>query len=297
MDRILQYEIAQTLGEGKNGVAYLAIDSGLQRAVVVKSLEKTTSAGDEDRRIAFLDQMERFNNLNNDRIARFYSLDQAEGRWMAVREYVEGQSVADLVKSGPPAYARWLELALELARILKVVHDAGLAHGNVTTGNVFVAANSTVRLTDVGLGTVLSRRDDYAEDIYVAPELVDGNEATAAGDLYSLGVVLFYLLAERMPAVSDAESGGTLFDGLSETRVPGVARLLVRRLMAPDPKDRFGSADELILTLQGMISLGTEPQASPAPRKWSPTPRQYLMLALLVLLLIILWLAITSHPR
>jgi len=297
MNRILQYEIAQTLGKGKNGVAYLAVDSGLQRAVVVKSLERTTSAGDENRRVAFLDQMERFNNLNNARIARFYSLDQAEGRWIAVREYIEGQTVADLVKSGPLAYLRWLELALELARTLKIVHDAGLAHGNITTANIFVTATGTVRLTDVGLGTVVSQRDDFAEDVYVAPELVDGNEATAAGDLYALGMVLFYLLSGRMPEVPDGESGGALFDGISETRAPGVARLLVRRLMAPDPNDRFGSADELILTLQGMISLGTEPQVSPPPRKWSPTPRQYLMLSLLALLLIILWLAITSHPR
>ena len=297
MDRILQYEIAQTLGEGKNGVAYLAVDSGLQRAVVVKSLEKTTSAGDENRRIAFLDQMERFNSLDNACLARFYSLNQAEGGWIAVREYVEGQSVADLVKSGPLTYARWLGTAVELARPLKVVHDAGLAHGNLTTGNAFVTANGTVRLTDVGLGTVLSRRDDHAEDVYVAPELVNGNEATAAGDLYSLGVVLFYLLTGQMPGPAEGESGGTLFDGLSETRGPGVTRLLVRRLMAPDPKDRFGSVDELILTLQGMISFGVEPQAPPPTRKWSPTPRQYLLLAMLVLLLIILWLAITSHLR
>ncbi|MCX6835802.1 MAG: serine/threonine-protein kinase [candidate division Zixibacteria bacterium] len=297
MDRILQYEVAQTLGKGKNGAAYLAVDSGLQRAVVVKSLERTTSAGDESRRTAFLDQMERFNNLDNTRIARFYSLDQAEGRWIVVREYVEGQTAADLVKSGPLSYARWLDLALELARTLKVVHDACLAHGNITTGNVFVTATGSVRLTDVGLGTVVSHRDDYAEDIYVAPELVDGNEATAAGDLYALGVVLFYLLSGRMPNAPDGESGGTLFDGISETRAPGVARLLVRRLMAPDPNDRFGSTDELILTLQGMISLGTEPQMSLPPRKWSPTPRQYLMVSLLVLLLIILWLAISSQPR
>jgi serine/threonine protein kinase len=297
MDRILQYEIAQTLGEGKNGVAYLAVDSGLQRAVVVKSLEKTTWAGDEDRRSAFLDLMERFDNLNNARIARFYSLDQAGGGGSAVREVVEGQTAADVVKSGPLAYARWLETAVDLARTLKIIHDAGLAHGNITTGNTFVTSNGTITLTDVALGTGLSHRDDFADDVYVAPELADGKDATAASDLYSLGVVLYYLLSGRMPDLRDRESGRDLFDGFSDVSAPGVARLLVRRLIAPDPKDRFGSVDELILTLQGMISLGAEPQVSPSSRKWSPTPRQYLLMALLALLLIILWLAITSHPR
>ncbi len=191
----------------------------------------------------------------------------------------------------------WLETALQLARTLKVLHDAGLVHGNITAANVLVTSGKSISLTDYAFGAVWTGCDDRADNVYLAPELVGSNDRTVLGDLYSLGVVLFILLTGRVPERSDGKSADALFDGLSETGVPGVARLMLKRLMAPDPKDRFGSADELILTLQGMISLGTEPEVSETRRKWSPTPRQYLLLALLFLLLIILWLAITSHPR
>jgi serine/threonine protein kinase len=297
MDRILQYEIAQKLGEGKNGEAYLALDSGLQRAVVVKTFKEDSRIGEENRRSAFLELMERFRALNSPGIARFYSLEQTESCWIAVREYIEGQTIAELIRPEPLAYKRWLETALQLARTLKVVHDAGLVHGNITAANVFVTSDKSISLTDYAFGAVWTGCGDRAGNVYLAPELVGKNECTVAGDLYSLGVVLFVLLTGRVPEQSEEKIAEACFDGLSEASVPGVARLLLNRMMAPDPIDRFGSVDELILTLQGMISLGAEPEAVETRRKWHPTPRQYLMLALLFLLLIILWLAITSHPR
>ena len=297
MDRILHYEIARKLGEGKNGEAYLALDSGLQRAVAIKTLKHDSSLGDEHRRTAFLELMERFNALDNSGIARFYSLEQTDNRWIAVREYIEGQTIADLVRPAPFAYKRWLETALQLTRTLKVVHDAGLVHGNITATNVFVTSVKAVNLTDYALDAVWTGCDDRADSVFLAPELVGDEERTVTGDLYSLGVVLFILLTGQAPEQSEGKSVEACFDGLSEASVPGVARLLLRRMMAPDPVDRFGSVDELILTLQGMTSLGEEPEATENRWKWSPTPRQYLMLALLFLLLIILWLAITSHPR
>jgi serine/threonine protein kinase len=297
MDRILHYEIAQKLGEGKNGETYLALDSGLQRAVVIKTLRQDSKIREANCRTAFLELIERFNALNGAGIARFYSLERADDRWIAVREHIEGQTIFDLAKSGPLSYKRWIEIALQLARTLKVVHDAGLVHGNITVANVFVTSGKTVSLTDYAFGAVWTGCGDRAGNVYLAPELVGKNECTVAGDLYSLGVVLFVLLTGRVPEQSEEKIAEACFDGLSEASVPGVARLLLNRMMAPDPIDRFGSVDELILTLQGMISLGAEPEAVETRRKWHPTPRQYLMLALLFLLLIILWLAITSHPR
>ena len=292
MDRILHYEIAQTLGEGKNGTAYLAIDSGLQRAVVIKSLEKSTLIADEHWRSAFLQQMELFNRLEYDGIARFYAVEPTDTGWIIAREYVEGRAVA-----GPVTYGRWLEMALELARTLKVIHDPGLAHGNLTITNLLVDTHGRVRLTDACLGAPSRRLDSDQEAICLAPELAENSTPTAAGDMYTLGALLFYLLAGRMPDQSDQRNSEGFSSNLSETQVPGVARLLIRRLMMPDPKERLGSTEELITTLQGMISLGAEPPVKSPPRKWSLSPRQYLMSAMLVLLLVILWLVITSSPR
>lgn len=137
MDRILHYEIAERLGEGKNGIAWSGVDTGLQRAVVVKELNRPDTARaewrDDSRSL-----MERFNNLDDLRIGRFYSLEESDGQYYLVREYVEGQTAADLARTAPVDYRHWLSMALELARIVKLIHDAGLFHGNLTSSNVLI---------------------------------------------------------------------------------------------------------------------------------------------------------------
>jgi len=304
MNRILHYDIARQLGEGKNGCAYAAMDAGLQRAVVIKTLERAAALSDEQRD-RFVGLMERLNELDDARIARFYSLEEADGKRFMVREYVEGGTVADLVRKGGVGYARWLEIALEIARVIRTMHDRGLVHGNITAGNVLINGSGKVHLLDAGLGVSSTSLSAQPDAIYLAPEIVQGGPVSASGDLYALGVTLYYLLTGRSPEYGDASGkpgsragrASPLFAGLSEADVPGVARLLIGRLLAHDPGDRFGSADELILTLQGMMSLGSEVPGEAGPRKWSPTPQQYLMVSVLVVLLVILWLVITSQPR
>lgn len=304
MNRILHYDIARPLGEGKNGSTYAAVDAGLQRAVVIKTLERTAAWTDEQRD-RFVGLMERLNELDDVRVARFYSLEETDGQRFVVREYVEGHSVTELVRKGGVGYAQWLNIALEIARVFRKIHDHGMVHGNITTGNVLINGSGKVHLLDAGLGVSATNPSDQPDAIYLAPEILQGGPVSASGDLYALGVVLYFLLTGRPPQHGDApwksRSGdgraGPLFAGFSEADVPGVARLLISRLLAHDPGDRFGSADELILTLQGMMSLGSEVPGEAGPRKWSPTPQQYLMVSVLVVLLVILWLVITSQPR
>jgi len=304
MNRILHYDIARPLGEGKNGSTYAAVDAGLQRAVVIKTLGRTATWADEQRD-RFVDLMARLNELDDVRIARFYSFEEADGKRFVVREYVEGYSAAELVRKGGVGYARWLDIALEIATVLRKMHDRGLVHGNITAGNMLINGSGKVHLLDAGLGVSATNPSDQPDAVYLAPEILQGGPVSASSDLYALGVVLYYLLIGRLPQHGDApgkpRSGagraGPPFAGFSEADVPGVARLLISRLLAHDPGDRFGSADELILTLQGMMSLGSEVPGEAGPRKWSPTPQQYLMVSVLVVLLVILWLVITSQPR
>jgi serine/threonine-protein kinase len=303
MNRILHYDIARQLGEGKNGVAYAAMDSGLQRAVVVKMLERTALS--DERNARFVDLMEKLNELDDVWIARFYSLEEADGKRFVVREYVEGHSAAELVRKGPVGYARWLEIALDVARIIRKIHDSGLVHGNVTAGNVLIDGSGKVHLLDAGLGQTTANRSDQPDTIYLAPEILQGSPVSASGDLYALGVTLYILLTGRSLEYGDASgkprsrAGCALpvFAEFSEAEVPGVARLLISRLLAPDASDRLGSADELILTLQGMMSLGAELPVETESKRSSPTPRQYLMVSVLFVLLVILWLVITSQPK
>ena len=78
--------------------------------------------------------------------------------------------------------------------------------------------------------------------------------------------------------------------------MPGVSRLLITKLLAKHPDERFVSTDELLFTIQGMIALGSAPEPpAPTPRRsWIPAQRQYLLVSVLAALLMILWLVITS---
>ncbi|MEW5796435.1 MAG: serine/threonine-protein kinase [Candidatus Zixiibacteriota bacterium] len=291
MKRLLHYEIAEKLGEGKNGITWSAIDSTSQRAVVIKEMRRPHAA-DEAWRQRFLASMEQINALEHAGIARFYALEEADGCWFVARQYVDGQDVSALAISAPVEYDRWLNLALELACTLKSIHDTGLVHGNVTSSNVFVDSQGRTRLVDSGLGAIATGLPNAEQSVFLAPELSRGAQATPSGDLYALGVVLYHLLTGQIPQGSPP----VVFSQFSEQQAPGVARLLLGRLLAASPGERFASAEELILTIQAMMSLETEP-ATVERRKWSLGPRQYLMISVLVLLLVILWLVVTSQPK
>ena len=294
MNKILHYDIAEKLGEGPNGPAWLAIDSGFQRAVVIKNLERDFVTH-ETWRTAFLEQMQKLNRIEDLRLAHFYSLENADQKNFVVREYVDGKTVAATVKDHPIEYHRWVELALELAAIVKVIHDSGALHGNLTGSNVLLDARERVRLLDAGLA--LPSSDPNATSIlpYTAPELRTGGAITVETDLYAVGAVLYQMITGEAPRSS--VTGPALFEHYSEKQVPGIARLVIERLMAGNPTERFGSADELIVTLQTMLSLGTESGVEFVPKRRRFTSRQYMAIAVLVLLLVILWLVITTNPR
>jgi len=132
-----------------------------------------------------------------------------------------------------------------------------------------------------------------------------GGKITTKTDHYSLGAVLYQMLSGQPPfGDDDAEaltrsirSEPVSFEVRPSRDVPGVVRLLIGKLLAKDPEERFASTDELLFTLQGMMSLGLETARLVEKKKRSPTPRQYLMISALVLLLIILWLVITSNNQ
>ena len=294
MNKILHYDIAEKLGEGPNGPAWLAIDSGFQRAVVIKNLERDFVTHDVWR-AAFLEQMEKFNRLEDLRLAHFYSLENAEQMHFVVREYVDGKTVAATVKERPIEYHRWVELALELAAVVKVIHDSGTFHGNLTGSNVLLDARERIRLFDAGLAVPSNEPSAAVILPYLAPELRAGGAVSIETDLYAIGAVLYLMLIGQPPKPS--VYGPALFERISEKQVPGIARLVIERLLAEIPTERFGSADELIVTLQTMLSLGTESGVEFAPKRGRFTSRQYMAIAVLVLLLIILWLILTSNPK
>lgn len=306
MERILHYDIAKKLGVGKNGPSYLAMDTGFQRAVVLKFLNHPhTQAGEW--RTEFKSQAEREAAVDDERLVRFYSLEEADGQLFIVREYIDGKSLDDLVKNSPLSYARMLRVGLELATVIKKLHENGLVHGNITAANLFTDDRERSRLTDLGLGlpveTWPANVPASIHDIpFLAPEILEGGRASFATDQYAIGAVLYQMLTGQPPFYD--EDPQTLIQAVLQepvsfeirplSSVPGVARLLIGKLLSKNPEDRFVSTDELLFTLQGMLSLGAKPAPVTTEKKWTPSPRLYMLISVLAILLVILWLVVSN---
>lgn len=299
MDRFLHYRVSRSLGQGNDESTFIAVDEGLQRAVVLKVLDQEhmrSSQWQND----FRTEMKRQRAMDDPRIGLVYSLEENDGKLVLVREYVEGESLAELLQNGPIDYALALNLTEKIASAVKRLHDEGMTHRNLSLGNVIIDERNQVHLVDAGLESVIDRPPEPETDIPLPDEHLSPEEAD---DLHAIGKIFFNLLTGESPfGRSEVDTGS--FDPMqtvdfapySQRRVPGVARLLIGKLLARDRSEQILSAEQLVQTLREMATIGIEPEWEPARKKWSPNARQYMLISILALLLIILWLVVTM-PR
>lgn len=306
MDKLRHYEIDDKLGEGKHGPAFLATDSHHQRTVVIKHLNHPTTATDEWKS-QYRARLQQSDQINNPLLARSFTLEEEDGQMFVVREHIEGRSLTEVIAAGLPTPARILKIAIDLVGQLGSLHSAGLVHGNITSANIILEQDGTARLVDDGLGLageVWSQHPPAptGEMICLAPELFRDEDPSIHSDHYALGSLL-YLMWTGQPIFPDDDVDAlkrsiaqepVSFELHPSRAVPGIARLLISKLLAKDPDQRFASSDELLFTIQGMISLGSTPNRTPSGKSRSWSPRLYLLMSVLAALLVILWLVITS---
>jgi len=307
VDKLLHYTISRKLGRGKHGDVYVALDTGLDRVVAIKCLTPPLLTGQHRER--FLDDMDTLLYLDDPHIASFYSLEDIDGQQYIIREYVEGQSASQLLASGPVPYERALALGQQAASGLQHAHRRNVLHLNVTSSNLFVTRRGPVRLLDFGLPFAPPDTDpacaDPADLVYLAPEQIAGKPVDHRADLYALGVVIYEMLTGRPPFSGD--DAGSIMDSIlhrapdlacAEVKaLPDEARLLLGKLLSRDPADRFSGSDELRATLQAMTAYLSEDRVPVPPEPRSGTGRQYLLIALLIVLLLVFWVVVTTVWR
>src|SRR4051794_12438842 len=206
---------------------YVAEDELLSRTVAVKVLFPEL-AHDE----AFVERFRRearsAASLNHHNIVSVYDFGEDDGSWFIVMEYVEGQTLRDIIrKEGPLDPARAAGLAGEVAAALAAAHAQGIIHRDVKPANVLIAADSgTVKVTDFGIARAASARKGLTMPgtvlgtaTYLSPEQAQGAEVDFRTDVYSLGMVLYEMLAGRPPFVGDSPVA-VAYQHLSQTAPP-----------------------------------------------------------------------------
>ncbi len=204
------YELLEEIARGGMGVVYKARQRSLNRVVALKMI----LAG----QLATKTQIERFRaeaesaaNLQHPGIVAIHDIGETDGQHYFSMDYVEGRSLADLVRDRPLPARRAADYLKDIAEAVHYAHQQGVIHRDLKPSNILIDANDRPRITDFGLAKRLSDDADLTltgqvvgSPNYLPPEQASGQQASPQSDLYSLGAILYHLLTGRPPFQSES---------------------------------------------------------------------------------------------
>jgi eukaryotic-like serine/threonine-protein kinase len=271
-----RYELRQLVGSGGMADVFLAHDEVLDRDVALKLL-KARYAEDEEFIERFRREARSAAALANPYIVPIFDRGETEdGTYYIAMEYLPGGTLKDRIRSSgalPPRTV--VEVTLQTVEALQAAHEKGIIHRDVKPDNILIAGSGHVKVADFGIAraadaTTTSHLGDILGTAkYMSPEQAMGEPVGPASDLYSLGVVLYEMLTGKVPFEVDTPADLSAEHDEKppphprevNPEVPESLDTLVMRLLARDPKDRYGSANELIEELR-RVRDGLPPVAS-----------------------------------
>jgi serine/threonine-protein kinase len=277
------YAVEREIGSGGAATVFLARDLKHDRPVAIKVLKPAVAAAlGADR---FLREIDIAAHLNHPHILPLYDSGQAEGLLYYVMPFVEGESLRDrLEREGALPIREAVRIARQVAVALEYAHAAGVVHRDIKPGNILLSSGEAV-VADFGIARAL---DDAAEQRltqlgmapgtlwYMSPEQAAGEAVDGRSDVYSLGCVLYEMLAGRPPfagaharVMLALQSASPASIASVRDTVPGELEAVVFRALARLPADRFDSAAAFAAALE-TFTTGTAPVARPAPRRRLP---------------------------
>ncbi len=257
-----RYELLRHIARGGMADVYLARDGLLGREVALKVLFPEF-ANDPNFVERFRREAQAAANLNHPNIVGIYDWGQERGTYYIVMEHVSGRSMSDVLRSTGPLHPdRAAEIASDVAGALSTAHAAGLVHRDIKLGNILVSDSGDVKVADFGIATALVSGGDAAltqhgsvmgTATYFSPEQAQGKALDGRSDLYSLGVVLYEMLAGVPPFQAETPVAVAYKhvqerpDGLIDRGVQVAESLqaITMKLLAKSPANRYPTADDL----------------------------------------------------
>ncbi len=270
------YRVINALGWGGMGAVYKVEHVITKRVEAMKVLSSDLTSV-PDHVCQFLREIQVQAHLHHPNIAAVYNAFHAGDHVVMVMEFVEGESLKAQLDRGPIPLAKGVNYVCQVLRALGHAHAEGVIHRDVTPGNVIVAADGTVKLTDFGLAKTASElraaRSGAAMGSlwYMSPEQVTGNSVMdARTDIYATGAILYEVLTgkklfdlETPFSVMRAQVEATPAPPSSRNRkVPPVFDSIVLRAVAKDPYARFQAADDFRKALEGVDLRQHRPRRS-----------------------------------
>ncbi|MCG6914604.1 protein kinase [bacterium BMS3Abin03] len=211
---ILHYKIKEKLGEGGMGEVYKAQDTKLDRFVALKFLPSQLNASEDDK-ARFIQEAKAASAMNHPNVCTIYSIEEYSGQLFIAMEYIEGKTLKD--KKDSLSEKQILEIGIQAAEGLAAAHEKGIVHRDIKPENIMIRKDGIVQIMDFGLAKLretsgVSRLTKAGMTMgtmgYMSPEQVQGLDVDHRTDIFSLGVVLYELLAGESP-----------FKGMHETAI------------------------------------------------------------------------------
>jgi eukaryotic-like serine/threonine-protein kinase len=261
------YTIGPRLGSGGMSEVYLARDAKLDRAVAVKLLSRELAISPE-RLQSFQTEARAASSINHPHILVVHDFGDLEGRPFIVTEFVEGETIRQRLSRGPMLPVDAIDVALQVGAALSAAHARGLVHRDIKPENVMRRPDGYVKVLDFGLAKLTAQMTDDGQfptvpgllmgtPRYMSPEQTRGQQLDARSDIWSLGVLLYEMVAGRQPF-----PGATIADAIAailgaepvplalhlSTSCPTLERVVARALKK-NRRDRYATAAELISEL------------------------------------------------
>ena len=257
------------IGEGTSAEVYRAWDTDLHREVALKLLHDDDGHRDAHTRI--LEEARRLARVRHEHVAQVYGAEKHDNRVGLWMELVRGESLDRIVKTRGAFGAREAALiGLDLCAALAAVHSAHLLHRDLKPQNVMRESGGRIVLMDFGTGEELSGSNRLiGTPLYLAPEIFRGQNASVQSDLYSLGVLLFYLVTAKYPVDADSMEQLAAAHAHRQRRplrdlrpdLPEAFVRTVERALDSDPTRRYQSAGDLESALRESLEPNNPPHS------------------------------------
>ena len=292
---VSHYRLIDPLGSGGMGVVYRAEDTSLGRTVALKFLPPQITH-DAKRMERFRDEARTASSLNHPNICTIYEVGEQDGELFIAMEYVDGAPLSEFLKGSGVPTESVLRFGKQIASALEHAHERGVVHRDLKPVNVIVTSQGNAKILDFGLAKRSDPSDVHRSTMqmsptdttvglagtlpYMSPEQLEGMEANARSDIWSLGVVLFEMTMGTRPF--HGENLYKLCTAILQAPTPPMAdsvpvglQTVIRRCLEKEPARRYQRASEVRAALEalepsGAVSSGAipDPPKTAAERKF-----------------------------
>jgi serine/threonine-protein kinase len=280
-----RYEVLGLLGRGGMGSVYRAHDRALDETVAIKIL-RPDFAQDPQMHERFKSEIKLARKVRHKNVCTIHHFGEHRGLLYISMELLDGVDLKKVVREhGALAPEKGYEVAIQVAEGLAAVHEAGIVHRDLKTPNIILDRANVARLLDFGVAkrlgetTLTATGQIVGTPEYMSPEQAQGNKADFRSDIYALGIVVYEIFTGHVPFRGDTPISTILkqitepppLDGPVGGRLPAELKPVLRRALAKEPAERFGSAHEMAEALRQARSPSRRQQPVPTAALRAPT--------------------------